>query len=128
LNRKSIRFDPENFLTLAELLIDAKESQSLEASYRTIINRSYLAVVWKAALLLEPLVGVPIPQSAEFYRFVEDALAKRNALNSKNKLGALRRWRNDADYKLDVRVRKGRAEYAISTAKDVLTLIESEIV
>lgn len=127
MNQKSSGFDPENFLTLAESLIEINESKILEASYRTTINRSYLAVALKAASRLEPIVGAP-PRSLEFYKFIEDALASRTALKSKDKLGTLRKWRNNADYDLDKCVKRSSAEFAISTAKHVLTLLESEIV
>lgn len=127
MDQNSSGFDPKNFLTLAESLIEINESEISEASYRTTINRSYLAVALKATLLLEPLVG-SFPRSKEFYKLIEDALVKRNALKSKNKLGALRKQRSDADYDLDKCVKKVSAEFAISTAKDTLILLESEIV
>lgn len=126
MNLRSSRFDPEHFLAVAELLFDFNESEISEASYRTIINRSYLSVLMKASVLLEDKGESPFPRTSDFYKSVEDALANRTALRSKDKLGTLRTNRGDADYDLDKPVNKDEADFAISTAKYTLALLESD--
>lgn len=119
--------DPEDFLDFAKRLLGIALGGSREAHYRTVINRSYLASVLKAANLLGPLVG-PLPRDHEFYVAVERGLMVRGAPRSKNKPFDLRRRRRDADYELALTLGESAAQAAINVADDLFSLLAQEVV
>ena len=118
--------NPEDFLTLAEVMMNWEKFKKKEPIYRTIINRCYLASVLQAERILMPMVG-PFPKTHEYYREVEDKLAFRGAPQSRDKLGTLRKMRLDADYDLSIPIPEKKAELAISTAKEVFQHLRDEI-
>lgn len=121
---KSIIFEPKEFLKIAE---DIHDTLSSEAAYRTVINRSFLSVVLEASILLEPLVG-ELPTDHTFYQKVEEALSKRNAIKSKDKVSTLRSLRIDADYRVNEPITKNKADWALSIAKYLFDHMKDEIV
>lgn len=115
--------EPIEFLDFADELIN---SYSSEAAYRTIVNRSYLSAVLEASIKLKPSHG-EFPDNHEFYKEVEDALGHRNAEKCKDKLGTLRKWRSNSDYKLDKSINKVKANLAFITAKKIFDQLEEEL-
>ncbi len=118
---------PQDFLLIADELLNLDQEGQPEALLRTVVNRSYLASVLEAARILTPLVG-EFPEDHEFYTAVEAALALRLAPKSKDKLVDLRRRRKIADYELHARVTREMARNALNLAHYVFGLLGQEVV
>ncbi len=118
---------PQDFLLIADDLLNLDQEGQPEALLRTVVNRSYLASVLEAARILRPLVG-EFPEDHEFYTAVETALVLRLAPKSKDKLVDLRRRRKIADYDLHAQVTQKTAREALYLAHYVFGQLGQEVV
>jgi hypothetical protein len=120
-------FDPEEFLTLATVLLNQPEASPEEARYRTVVNRCYLTAYLRARAAVERLEG-PFTEDADSYFRVEEALEKRQCYLGRVRLQSLRVDRADADYRMFKPVKRRKAELAIDSAKTVLQELTSSLV
>lgn len=123
-------FDPQEFYKLAVSL--SKTKQYTEALGRTIISRAYYA----AFLQVREKVGERWPNILKELRrevkcrggehwIVREALKRGGHPNISGKLKALFQTRVDADYKLNIIIKRDNIDEALQLAKNIMGLMKN---
>ncbi len=108
---------PIDFLAVAEELARG----TTEAHWRSATSRAYYAAFHHCRLFAEERVGLTGLGTAEDHGVVARAVDQIDH-DAADRLRGLRRERNDADYELEGRVPRGRAQLACLTALRLLQL------
>lgn len=112
------------FLCLSEWLM-REPSRNEEASFRTAIDRAYLASALLLADVLRGRFGIEIPRTTKFYHMIEERAADLDSY-FKEKIATLRELRNDADYDLILTFDRHDAKRAITIAKEMTSQLSDK--
>ena len=114
-------FDPCLLLSLSTALSEDSNYED-ESKYRTSISRAYYAAFLVARRYLESS-GYIFPPESNVHRKVIDYMKDKNSFIS-NLLFKLRNRRNDADYNLNIQIKKGITISSIKSAQMVIDEID----
>jgi len=121
-NPRSQRFRPRRFLKLAIRLID-DDTYNESCRIRTSIGRAYYSAFLIIKSKLESL-GHSFPDDHNVHSAVIDTLMVRGYRQIGAKLDSLREVRCDADYHMNVPIKKSSGNYYVQLSQRIIDEVE----
>lgn len=121
---KTIPINPQDFMVIAK----EQYSKTAEVNFRTSIGRSYYSSFLEARERVQRKIGHRISaRGGEVHSAVINELKTLNHNNIADKLIELKRFRANADYRIDRTITQQNACDAITLATDIYSLLVQEI-
>jgi uncharacterized protein (UPF0332 family) len=120
-------FSWKQFIEIAQFLVENANRSTVpqEAAYRCAVSRAYYGAFCHMLEYAEIYLGYNPSETGEDHDNLRKYLKDHDDVNIvkvARKLGRLRQWRNDSDYKIQTYNDRNRAESAISIANEIVTL------